>query len=157
MEIIIRELRTSEVKELDTFLYEAIFFPDGVEAPPRDIILQPALQVYVADFGKREGDKCLVAEADANIIGAVWVRIMNDYGHLDDETPSFAISLLKEYRGYGIGTKLMQEMLEELRKDGYTQASLSVQKRNYAVKMYQKVGFEILRENDEEYIMVCRL
>lgn len=157
MEYIIRELRTSEVKELDTFLYEAIFFPDGVEAPPRDIILQPALQVYVADFGKREGDKCLVAEADANIIGAVWVRIMNDYGHVDDETPSFALSLLKEYRGYGIGTKLMQGMLEELRKNGYTQASLSVQKRNYAVKMYQKVGFEILCENDEEYIMVCRL
>lgn len=157
MEIIIRELRTSEVKELDTFLYEAIFIPEGVEAPPKDIILQPALQVYVADFGKREGDKCLVAEADANIIGAVWVRIMNDYGHVDDETPSFAISLLKEYRGYGIGTKLMQEMLEELRKNGYTQASLSVQKRNYAVKMYQKVGFEILRENDEEYIMVCGL
>lgn len=157
MEIIIRELRISEVTELDTFLYEAIFIPEGVEAPPKDIIFQPALQVYVADFGKRKGDKCLVAETDAKIIGAVWVRIMNDYGHVDDETPSFAISLLKEYRGYGIGTKLMQEMLEELRKDGYTQASLSVQKRNYAVKMYQKVGFEILRENDEEYIMVCRL
>ena len=157
MEYIIRELRTSEVKELDTFLYEAIFIPEGVEAPPKDIILQPALQVYVADFGKRKGDKCLVAESAAKIIGAVWVRIMNDYGHVDDETPSFAISLLKEYRGYGIGTKLMQEMLEALRKDGYTQVSLSVQKSNYAVKMYQKVGFEILCENDEEYIMVCGL
>lgn len=157
MEIIIQELRTSEVKELDTFLYEAIFIPEGVEAPSKDIILQPELQVYVADFGKRKGDKCLVAEADANIIGAVWVRIMNDYGHVDDETPSFAISVLKEYRGYEIGTKLMQEMLDALRNDGYRQASLSVQKSNYAVKMYQKVGFEILRENDEEYIMVCRL
>ena len=157
MEYIIRELRTSEVKELDTFLYEAIFIPEGVEAPPKEIILQPELQVYVADFGKRKGDKCLVAESAAKIIGAVWVRIMNDYGHVDDETPSFAISLLKEYRGYGIGTKLMQEMLDELRKDGYTQVSLSVQKSNYAVKMYQKVGFEILCENDEEYIMVCGL
>ena len=157
MEYVIRELRTSEVEELDTFLYEAIFIPEGVKEPPKDIILQPALQVYVADFGKRKGDKCLVAETYAKIIGAVWVRIMNDYGHVDDVTPSFAISLLKEYRGYGIGTKLMQEMLDELRKDGYTQASLSVQKSNYAVKMYRKVGFEILSENDEEYIMVCRL
>ena len=157
MEYVIRELRTSEVEELDTFLYEAIFIPEGVKEPPKDIILQPALQVYVADFGKRKGDKCLVAETDAKISGAVWVHIMNDYGYVDDETPSFAISLLKEYRGYGIGTKLMQEMLDELRKDGYTQASLSVQKSNYAVKMYRKVGFEILSENDEEYIMVCRL
>lgn len=34
---------------------------------------------------------------------------------------------------------------------------LSVQKQNYAVGMYKKVGFQIVDENDEEYIMVCRL
>lgn len=26
---------------------------------------------------------------------------MNDYGHMDDNTPSFAISLYKDYRGLG--------------------------------------------------------
>ena len=82
---------------------------------------------------------------------------MNDYGHIDDETPSFAISLLKEYQNYGIGTELMKEMLMKLKMQRYKQASLSVQKMNYAVRMYQKVGFEIVDENDEEYIMICRL
>ena len=28
---------------------------------------------------------------------------------------------------------------------------------NYAVKMYENVGFIIVDENDEEYIMVCEL
>ena len=79
---------------------------------------------------------------------------MDDYGHVDDETPSFAISLYKEYRGQGIGTKLMTGMLEELKRNGYTRASLAVQKANYAVKMYEKVGFKTVDENDEEYIMV---
>ncbi len=32
-----------------------------------------------------------------------------------------------------------------------------MQKANYAVKMYLNVGFEIVDENDEEYIMICRL
>lgn len=82
---------------------------------------------------------------------------MDDYGHLDDETPSFAISLLKEYRNYGIGTELMKAMLNELRDCGYKQSSLAVQKQNYAVKMYKKVGFQIIDENEEEYIMVCKL
>lgn len=82
---------------------------------------------------------------------------MNDYGHIDDETPSFAISLYKDYRGYGIGTDLMIKMLEILKKDGYKKASLAVKKANYAVKMYKKVGFEIIYENEEEYIMVCNL
>lgn len=153
----IRELRQDEKSVLDTFLYEAIFIPEGVPAPPRDIIDQPELQVYVKDFGEYQGDMCLVAEVDNEIVGAVWVRIMNDYGHIDDETPSFAISLLKEYRNDGIGTELMKQMLAKLKIQGYKQASLAVQKKNYAVRMYQKTGFEIVNENDEEYIMVCRL
>ena len=82
---------------------------------------------------------------------------MNDYGHVDDETPSFAISLYKEYRGKGIGTRLMEEMLDVLWNQGYKRASLSVQKANYAVKMYQKTGFKVISENDEEFIMVSEL
>ena len=31
---IIREIRPEEFPVLDDFLYEAIFIPDGVEAPP---------------------------------------------------------------------------------------------------------------------------
>ena len=157
MNYLIRELRQGENKVLDIFLYEAIFIPEEVPTPSKDIINQPELQVYVKDFGKNKGDLCFVAEVNNEIVGAVWVRIMNDYGHIDDETPSFAISLLKEYRNYGIGTELMKQMLMKLKKQGYKQASLAVQKMNYAVRMYQKVGFEIVDENDEEYIMICRL
>ena len=74
-------------------MYEAIFVPNGVSAPPKSIIYQPELQVYVKDFGKKKDDVGLVAEVDEKVVGAVWVHIMNDYGHIDDETPSFAISL----------------------------------------------------------------
>ena len=99
----------------------------------------------------------MVAEVDKRVVGAVWVRIMNDYGHIDNNTPSFAISLYKDYRGFGIGTNLMKKMLRILKDRGYKQASLAVQKTNYAVRMYQKTGFEIVGENEEEYIMLCRL
>ena len=157
MDYIIRKLKQEELKVLDTFLYEAIFIPEGVEAPPKEIINRPELQVYVDGFGYKAGDICFVSEVDKTIVGAVWVRIMDDYGHVDDETPSFAISLLKEYRGLGIGTELMKRMLDELRDSGYKRTSLAVQKQNYAVNMYKNVGFEIVDENEEEYIMVCRL
>ena len=157
MDYTIRNIREAEYKILSDFLYEAIFIPEGVKAPPKDIINKPELQVYISDFGKHSGDYCLVAESDKKIVGAVWVRIMNDYGHIDNETPSFAISLLKEFRNYGIGTELMKQMLMKLKLEGYKQASLAVQKMNYAVRMYRKVGFEIVDENDEEYIMICNL
>ena len=82
---------------------------------------------------------------------------MNDYGHIDDETLSLAISLYEEYRHLGLGTALMREMLQFLKDKGYKQTSLSVQKADYAVNMYRKVGFAVVMENEEEYIMVCRL
>lgn len=153
----IRELKQDGNKVLDTFLYEAIFIPEGVSAPPKDIINQPDLQVYVKDFGKNKGDLCLVAQVGDKIVGAVWVRIMNDYGHVDNETPSFAISLFPEYRNHGIGTALMKSMIDLLKTEKYKQASLAVQKTNYAVNMYKNVGFEITDENEEEYIMICKL
>lgn len=82
---------------------------------------------------------------------------MNDYGHIDDSIPSFAISLYKDFRGQGIGTSLMEEMLTLLKKRGYKKASLSVQKANYAYTLYLKAGFIVLDENEEEYIMICDL
>ena len=156
MDYKIRKIKEAEYSVLSDFLYEAIFIPEGVKSPPREIIEQPELQVYISDFGKHKGDCCLVAELDKRIIGAVCVRIMNDYGHIDDETPSFAISLYPEYRNHGIGTALMKSMLKLLKAENYKQASLAVQKANYAVKMYKNVGFEIVGENAEEYIMAYR-
>ena len=157
MDYKIRPISAGEVRLLQDFLYEAIFVPEGLPAPPKSIINQPELQVYITGFGTKKDDIGLVAEIDNKPIGAVWVRIMNDYGHIDNDTPSFAISLHKDYRGLGIGTALMKEMLRILKDRGYKQASLAVQKTNYAVRMYRKTGFEIVDENEEEYIMLCHL
>ena len=154
---VIREIRPEEIPLLNDFLYEAIFIPEGVPAPPRSIIENEDLQVYVRDFGMKADDRCLVAEVDGKVIGAVWTRVMNDYGHIADGIPSLAISLYKDYRDQGIGTDLLREMLQLLKRDGYPQVSLSVQKANYALQMYQKAGFKVLKETEEEYLMVCTI
>ncbi len=154
---VIREIRSEEIPLLNDFLYEAIFIPEGVPVPPRSIIENEDLQVYVRDFGKKADDRCLVAEVEGKVIGAVWTRVMNDYGHIADGIPSLAISIYKDYRHKGIGTDLLRKMLQLLKRDGYPQVSLSVQKANYAFRMYLKAGFEVLKEMEEEYLMVCRL
>ena len=60
-----------------------------------------------------------MAQVNNKIVGAVWVRIMNDYGHIDDEASSLGISLYKEYREFGIGTALMKEILALLKDYDY--------------------------------------
>lgn len=154
MNTIIRKIRPEEYGLLREFLYQAIYLPEGVEPPPRSVIDLPELHVYIADFGTSPGDHGLVAEVEKKVIGAAWCRMMEDYGHIDNDTPSLAISLLPEYRGQGTGTRLLNGLLRLLRENGYQQASLSVQKENPALRLYQRTGFRILAERGTEYLML---
>ena len=157
VDTMLRLMDPSEYDLLRDFLYEAIFIPDGVEPPPRSIVERPELRIYYDGFGTGAADYCIVAEEDGRIVGAVWSRIMNDYGHIDDSTPSLAISLYKDYRGRGLGTELMKAIISLLADKGFERVSLAVQKANYAVKLYRKVGFEVVGENEEEFIMALSM
>ena len=157
MNYVIREMPPSDYPLLEVFLYLAIFVPEGMVPPPRDVIRHPDLQVYICGFGQSVHDTAFAAYADGKAVGAVWCRIMQDYGHIDSETPSLAISLLPDYRGRGIGKALMQAMLAALKKKGYPSVSLSVQKENDAVKLYRALDFRVLKESGGEYIMLRAL
>ena len=151
---IIRCMHPEEYSLLREFLYQAIFLPKGVRPPPRSVVDLPELQIYIADFGTRPGDYCMVAEVEGTVVGAAWSRIMEDYGHIDDSTPSLAISLLPEHRGLGIGIQLIDSLLLLLRENGYLRASLSVQRENPALRLYERMGFQIFEEKDTEYLML---
>ena len=63
----------------------------------------------------------------------------------------------QESRGLGIGTGLMKTMLTHLKEIGFSRVSLCVQKANYAAGLYLRLGFQIVAEHAEEYLMVCEL
>jgi ribosomal protein S18 acetylase RimI-like enzyme len=151
---VIREIESSEIPLLEDFLYHALFWPPGFEPQPKEeTIYKPEIYIYIKDFGK-DGDCAVVAEQGGGVVGAAWTRIISAYGHIDDATPELAISVLPEYRGRGIGASLLNGLFALLRKRGYRQTSLSVQKENPAARLYRRAGYKILHENDEEYIMV---
>ena len=150
----VRPIDPSEYSLLEDFLYHAIFLPPDVEPLPREIIFEPNVYIYIKDFGGKD-DRGLVAEKDGKVIGAAWTRIIPAYGHIDNETPELAISVLPEFRKHGVGTMLMTHLFELLRRE-YKQTSLSVQQKNDAVRFYQRLGYEIIRKNDEEFIMIKR-
>lgn len=157
IKLIIRQINNEEIPLLTDFIYEAIFQRDTEHLAPRTIIQDPSIWIYINRFGTLKDDHCLVAEVDGYIVGAVWVRCIMAFGSIDTETPQFAISVYPQYRGKGIGTLLMYEMLKLLKEKGYMKTSLAVQKDNYAVAMYKLVGFEIVDELEEEYLMAYRL
>lgn len=153
----IRAMLMSDYECLAEFCYQAIFIPEGAEPPPRSVVKGADIYIYIDDFGSRIGDYGVVAEQNGLIIGAAWTRIIPSYGNVDSKTPELAVSILPEFRGYGIGAKLMRKLFKVLFDNGYSQTSLSVQKKNPAVRFYKRLGYKIVKENHDDYIMILNL
>jgi ribosomal protein S18 acetylase RimI-like enzyme len=156
MDYVIRKMRTEETGLLEDFLYEAIFQKDKKNLVPRKAIYDPSLKIFFEAFGRKD-DHCLIAEVNGKVVGAVWTRIFPDKNQgfaKMEETPELAISLYKPFRKKGIGKALMEQMLKLLDSEGYEKVALSVQKENPAIRLYERLSFEIVKELDEEYLMV---
>jgi len=164
MNIRTRVIEPADYPQLEDFLYHAIYLPPGTPSVPRELIFDPEIYIYVKDFdpATRPGDCGVVAERDGKLLGIAWTRIIPAYGHIDDETPELAISVLPECRGQGLGTVLMERLFDELRAQGYTRTSLSVQKDNPAVRFYRRLGYETAGDRldhagHEDWLMVKEL
>jgi len=104
---------------------------------------QACLAGYAANWG-RAGDMGFVAVYEQQPIGAAWLRLWKGqergFGYIADEIPELAISVLPEYCGNGIGSKLLLRLIEAASKS-YPAISLNVRGSNPAVRLYQRVGF----------------
>ena len=161
MDFDVRHINEREWPLLADFLYEAIYVPqDFAGEVPRSVIYDdPKCRAAFEGFGTLPDDRAVVATVGGEVVGACWVRTTDEYGHIDDETPSFSISIRKPFRSQGIGGAMMRAMLDELRAGGYTRASLSVQKENPALRLYERMGFRIVGDgfDETEWLMVCHL
>jgi ribosomal protein S18 acetylase RimI-like enzyme len=112
---------------------------------------EPPVQRYVERWG-RPGDTALIAIHDFQPVGAAWYRLFKDdnagYGFIDEETPELSIAVVPSRRGSGLGSELLEALVAQARADGYEALSLSVEKDNPAVGLYERYGFLPVREED---------
>ena len=155
--VVIRPLRAEETPLLEDFLYEAIWQPDPGRRVSREVLHAPELRIYVEGFGSRETDCGLVAETDGRVVGAAWSRCLQGFGWTGEAIPELAVALYPDFRGQGIGTRLVQALLDELRNRDFAAVSLSVQRSNPAGRLYLRLGFRIVQEHAGERIMRCEL
>ncbi len=152
----IRELEPQESGVLREIFYHAIFMPEDADPLPMSIVDHPDLVKYHQNWG-REGDIALVAESDGKIVGAAWCRLWDKgdrgYGFVADDIPELSMAIIPEFRSMGTGTDLLEEFLRAVKEAGYKALSISVEKRNRAVKLYQRLGFSIVKDKFPDYLM----
>jgi GNAT superfamily N-acetyltransferase len=70
----------------------------------------------------------------------LWQEDEKGFGYISDTLPELAMAVLPEYRGQGIGTQLLANILE-LANTHYPAVSLNVRADNPAVRLYTRAGF----------------
>lgn len=98
----------------------------------------------------RDGDVGFVAEdASGEPLGAAWARLFTSEepacGFVDDGTPEMAVGVRSDARGRGVGMALISRLVSEV-GERFSFLSLSVREDNPALRLYRRLGFEVVVE-----------
>jgi GNAT superfamily N-acetyltransferase len=137
--------------------YEAAFW--RADGPRPDLALalaDPQIGRYVDGWG-RLGDVAMIGAVAGRPVGAAWMRrfVARDpgFGYVADDVPEVALAVAEAWRGQGVGTILLRELLawaveREMR------VSLSVNYDNPAARVYRRLGFRAVHADADSWVMV---
>ena len=141
-------------------LYHAIWQPPGAPLLPRSVVQAPELSRYVSGWGTQPGDLGLIAVSDsAAVLGAAWLRVHappGAYGFWRSDTPELSVAVVPGRRDQGIGSALLRALLAAA-AGVFPAVSLSVTIANPAFRLYQRLGFAVVREDGDSATMVLPL
>ena len=159
MDIVLRESRPSDLGFLRSMLYEAVFWRAGADRPALEEGLAYAdVERSLTDWGRRGGDTAVVATLDSRPVGAAWYRFWNDgnliRGYIDEATPVLVIGVHRDYRHQGVGTEMIEWLVDYATRQAVQRISLMVSKDNYAINLYRQQGFLEFADKGDSLIMV---
>lgn len=157
MRIEFGEIGPDDLALLEEMLYQALFVPEGETPYDRSVLEQPEIARYAAGWG-RPGDFGLTARTGTEAAGTAWFRLFpgdaKGFGYVDDRTPELSVAVRPDLRGLGLGSSLLQRLISAARERGFERLSLSVDGRNPALRLYERLGFETVAGTGGSLTMV---
>lgn len=124
------------------------------------VAADPVLARYVDDW-LRQDDLGVVAEVGGTPVGAAWLRLFTaddpGYGYIADDVPELSMAVVPAWRGLGVGRGLLREIAQRARSVGHRAISLSVERTNFAHRLYTSEGYQIVERGSDSDTMVKRL
>ena len=151
MTSVTRRAAVRDVRFLRDMLHHAFYWREGQSVNEE----QPVYR-YVYNWGRR-GDAGVILLEDGFPVGAAWYRLFREaepgYGFVDERTPELAIAVVPSRRGRGYGDKLLSALITRAREQGHAALSLSVDRGNPAIRLYERYGFRPVREENGTVVM----
>jgi ribosomal protein S18 acetylase RimI-like enzyme len=143
-DITLRPISPHESALIFSFLTIAARMDESGE-PIQKALTDPVLMEYWQDWGQPTDVGIVAESADLGYpVGCAWVRLFTGqepgYGHVSDDIPELAFGVIKDLRNQGIGTLLLERLVEDCRSR-FPGVSLSVRQDNPVVRLYERLGF----------------
>ena len=156
----IRPGTSRDLAFLRAMLFEAAYWRAG-ERPSLEVGLStPELAPLLAEWG-RPGDLAVIAESESQQMGAAWLRRWDDrhhsYGYVSSEVPELGLGVAERFRRRGVGRLLLERLLTDAARAGAERVSLSVERDNPALRLYQAIGFTTVEVVGDACTMVIRV
>lgn len=123
------------------------------------VLSEPTLAHYIEGW-PRTDDFGVVAEASGPV-GAAWWRFLGredpGFGFVDETIPEVTIGVVRDRRGRGIGRSLLEALAGEAAGRGLPGLCLSVEPDNYALRLYEQVGFRFVEDTGGAVTMLLGL
>ena len=157
----IRSAAPADADFLADMLVEAVNWEPHRNLSREEIMADQRLAHYVSGW-MRSDDVGVVAVASTGLpIGAAWLRYRPatdpGYGYVRDDVPELSMGVVKSWRGQGVGRALLRSVLATARAAGVPAVSLSVERANFAARLYEAVGFRTVESFDRSDTMLADL
>lgn len=153
----LRQINASDLALQKQLLLVALWTPDDEPTPQPHVLEVPHIKEFFVDWG-REGDLGYFAfDEQDNPAGIVQVRYKSSPTSMHRNLPELALAVLPEYRGQGVGLKLMEHILAQVEKtaDG---VRLGVHPKNKAaINLYHRFGFDVYEIAQSGYPQMVRI
>jgi RsiW-degrading membrane proteinase PrsW (M82 family)/GNAT superfamily N-acetyltransferase len=157
----VRHATSADLPFLAAMLAEAANW-DGRRPVSAAVISQDPQAGHYLDGWQRPTDFGVVTMDGAAPTGAAWARFLSKadagYGYVSDSIPELTLAVARGARRRGLGTALLDALIESARELDLPGLSLSVEDGNHvARKIYEKAGFAVVGRNGDSDTLLLNL
>jgi GNAT superfamily N-acetyltransferase len=127
---------------------------------PYAVSIDTNTDIYTIAYGFKNTDLGVYSLTNNVVSGAAWIRLFNEShgaaAYVDNVTPVLTLGILPDMRGNGIGTLIMNQLLQEA---AVVYDRISVLSNKDSESFYRQLGFFSLDNSDSKdvFTMIKKL
>jgi len=159
--VTLRGAEAADASFLADMLVEASNWHPDRTRPKVQLLADSRINRYLKGW-KRASDEGVLALDDNRMpIGACWYRVLTKsepgYGFIAPGVPELTLGVRPVWRAQGIGRTLLRALCAVAAERGHQRISLSVERANFAQRLYVSEGFVTVESGRDSDTMVKTL